>query len=58
MYQQVLSRFGHFNAIQLNDPVPLKDLIILALKEEDVDSTCSDDDVLKEKIAEVISLWP
>lgn len=53
MYQQVLSRFGHFNAIQLNDPVPLKDLIILALKEEDVDSTCSDDDVLKEKIAEM-----
>ena len=57
MYQQVLSRFGHFNAIQLNDPVPLKDLIILALKEEDIDSECNDDDSLKEKIAEVISLW-
>ncbi|KAK7322366.1 hypothetical protein VNO77_25745 [Canavalia gladiata] len=54
MYQQVLSRFGHFNAIQLSDPVPLKDLIILALKEEDVDSECNDDDdVLKEKIADM-----
>ncbi|XP_052727260.1 DNA mismatch repair protein MLH1 isoform X3 [Vigna angularis] len=53
MYQQVLSRFGHFNAIQLNDPVPLKDLIILALKEEDLDSDCNDDDTLKDKIAEM-----
>ena len=50
MYQQVLSRFGHFNAIQLNDPVPLKDLIISCLKEEDVDSKYNDDDSLKEKI--------
>ena len=55
MYQQVLSRFGQFNAIQLSDPAPLKDLIILALKEEDLDSECNDDDNLKEKIAEVIS---
>ncbi|XP_054812223.1 DNA mismatch repair protein MLH1 [Prosopis cineraria] len=38
MYQQVLSRFEHFNAIQLSDPAPLKDLIMLALKEEDLDS--------------------
>lgn len=56
MYQQVLSRFAHFNAIQLSDPVPLKDLIILALKEEDLDSECNDDDEFKEKIAEVITL--
>ncbi|KAK7271393.1 hypothetical protein RJT34_27250 [Clitoria ternatea] len=53
MYQQVLSRFGHFNAIQLSDPVPLKDLIILALKEEDLDSECNDDNGLREKIAEM-----
>ncbi|XP_057453907.1 DNA mismatch repair protein MLH1 [Lotus japonicus] len=53
MYQQVLSRFAHFNAIQLSDPVPLKDLIILALKEEDLDSECNDDDEFKEKIAEM-----
>ncbi|MCI60502.1 DNA mismatch repair protein MLH1-like, partial [Trifolium medium] len=52
MYQQVLSRFGHFNAIQLSDPAPIKDLIILALKEEDIDSECNDDDTFKEKIAE------
>jgi len=58
MYQQVLSRFGHFNAIQLNEQVPLKDLIILALKEEDVDSNSNDDDTLKDKIAEVVSFWP
>ncbi|XP_061337370.1 DNA mismatch repair protein MLH1 isoform X2 [Gastrolobium bilobum] len=53
MYQQVLSRFAHFNAIQLSDPVPLKDLIILALKEDDLDSECNDDDDLKDKIAEM-----
>ncbi|XP_020959092.1 DNA mismatch repair protein MLH1 isoform X4 [Arachis ipaensis] len=47
MYQQVLSRFGQFNAIQLSDPAPLKDLIILALKEEDLVSECNDDDNLK-----------
>ena len=56
MYQQVLSRFGHFNAIQLSDPAPLKDLIMLALKEEDLASESNDNDDLKEKIAEVISL--
>ncbi|CAI8583517.1 unnamed protein product [Vicia faba] len=53
MYQQVLSRFGHFNAIQLSDPAPVKDLIILALKEEDLDSESNDDDTFKEKIAEM-----
>lgn len=57
MYQQVLSRFRNFNAIQLSDPVPLKDLIVLALEEEDLDSKCNDDDKFNEKIAEVIPLW-
>lgn len=52
MYQQVLSRFAHFNAISISDPVPLKDLLILALKEEDFDSECNDNDDLNEKIAE------
>ncbi|KAF7836425.1 DNA mismatch repair protein MLH1 [Senna tora] len=56
MYQQVLSRFGHFNAIQLSDPAPLKDLIMLALKEEDLDPASIENDDLKEKIAEVIFL--
>lgn len=53
MYQQVLRRFAHFNAIQLSDPAPLSELIILALKEEDLDPESSENDDLKEKIAEV-----
>lgn len=53
MYQQVLSRFGHFNAIQLSDPAPLKDLIMLALKEEDLDPESMENEDLKQKIAEV-----
>ncbi|CAL5439080.1 unnamed protein product [Camellia sinensis] len=53
MYQQVLRRFAHFNAIQLSDPAPLPELIMLALKEEDVDPECNEKDELKEKIAEM-----
>lgn len=56
MYQQVLRRFAHFNAIQLSDPAPLPELIMLALKEEDIDPNCNENDDLKEKIAEVIIL--
>ncbi|GAB2271897.1 DNA mismatch repair protein [Dionaea muscipula] len=51
MYQQVLRRFAHFNAIQLSDPAPVRDLIMLALKEEDPE--CPEDDDLKQKIAEM-----
>ncbi|XP_021760418.1 DNA mismatch repair protein MLH1-like [Chenopodium quinoa] len=53
MYQQVLRRFAHFNAIQLSDPAPLPELIMLALKEEDMDADDSEDDDLKKKIAEM-----
>lgn len=53
MYQQALRRFSHFNAIQLSDPAPLSELILLALKEEDLDTESSENDDLKEKIAEV-----
>lgn len=53
MYQQVLRRFAHFNAIQLSDPAPLPELIMLALKEEDIDADCSENDDLKQKIAEM-----
>ncbi|KAL5724741.1 DNA mismatch repair protein [Ranunculus cassubicifolius] len=53
MYQQVLRRFAHFDAIQLSDPAPLSELIMMALKDDDLDSHCNDNDDLKEKIAEV-----
>ncbi|XP_024027068.1 DNA mismatch repair protein MLH1 [Morus notabilis] len=53
MYQQVLRRFAHFNAIQLSDPAPLKDLLLLALKEDDLDPEYEENDELKEKIAEM-----
>ncbi|GAB2217520.1 hypothetical protein Drorol1_Dr00000717 [Drosera rotundifolia] len=52
MYQQVLRRFAHFNAIQLSNPAPLCDLIKLALKEEDL-LDCQEDDDLRQKIAEM-----
>ncbi|KAK1384325.1 MUTL [Heracleum sosnowskyi] len=53
MYQQVLRRFAHFNAIQLSDPAPLLDLIILALKEEDLNADGDGNDDFKKKIAEM-----
>lgn len=58
MYQQVLRRFAHFNAIQLSESAPLQELIMLALKEEDLDLESNENDDLKKKIAEVMSfLW-
>ncbi|KAA8538700.1 hypothetical protein F0562_028319 [Nyssa sinensis] len=53
MYQQALHRFAHFNAIQLSDPAPLPELIMLALKDEDLDPESHENDDLKEKIAEM-----
>ncbi|KAL0351300.1 UNVERIFIED_CONTAM: DNA mismatch repair protein MLH1 [Sesamum calycinum] len=53
MYQQVLRRFAHFSAIQLSDPAPLPALIMLALKEEELNTEGDENDDLKEKIAEV-----
>lgn len=53
IYQQVLQRFAHFNAIQLSDPAPLPELILLALKEEDLNAEGDENNDLKEKIAEV-----
>ncbi|KAL3513371.1 hypothetical protein ACH5RR_026088 [Cinchona calisaya] len=53
MYQQVLQRFAHFNAIQLSDPAPLLDLIMLALKEENLDMEGEENYDLQEKIAEM-----
>ncbi|KAL0360020.1 UNVERIFIED_CONTAM: DNA mismatch repair protein MLH1 [Sesamum radiatum] len=53
MYQQVLRRFAHFSAIQLSDPAPLPELIMLALKEEELNTEGNENDDLKEKIAEM-----
>nr|CAD1824585.1 unnamed protein product [Ananas comosus var. bracteatus] len=53
MYQQVIRRFAHFNAIQLSEPAPLQDLLMMALKEEDLESPADENDDLKQKIAEV-----
>lgn len=53
MYQQVLRRFAHFNVIQLSDPAPLRLLIMLALKEEDLDLESNENEDLREKIAEM-----
>ncbi|CAE6128868.1 unnamed protein product [Arabidopsis arenosa] len=53
MYQQTLRRFAHFNARQLSDPAPLSELILLALKEEDLDPETDKNDDLKERIAEM-----
>lgn len=53
MYQQVLRRFAHFNVIQLSDPASLRLLIMLALKEEDLDLESNENEDLREKIAEM-----
>lgn len=53
MYQQVLRRFAHFNAIQLSNPAPLFELISLALREEGVNSESNENDDFNEKVAEV-----
>lgn len=53
MYQQVLRRFAHFNGIQLSDPASLRLLIMLALKEEDLDLQSNENEDLREKIAEM-----
>ncbi|XP_010543732.1 PREDICTED: DNA mismatch repair protein MLH1 [Tarenaya hassleriana] len=53
MYQQTIRRFAHFNGIQLSDPAPLSELILLALKEEDLDPGNDEEDDLKKKIAEM-----
>ncbi|KAI4388834.1 hypothetical protein MLD38_001128 [Melastoma candidum] len=52
MYQQTLRRFAHFNAIQLSEKAPLLDLLLLALKEEDLDMEETDDS-LSLRIAEM-----
>ncbi|KAL5993351.1 DNA mismatch repair protein [Asimina triloba] len=55
MYQQVLRRFAHFNAIQLSDPAPLLELLMMGLNMEDMESACNENDRMKETIAEMNS---
>lgn len=56
MYQQAVRKFCHFNAIQLSDPAPIQELLMMALKEEDLESPNEECDDLKKKIAEVLTL--
>nr|XP_015649877.1 DNA mismatch repair protein MLH1 isoform X2 [Oryza sativa Japonica Group] len=51
MYQQALCRFGNFNAIQLSEPAPLQELLVMALKDDELMSDEKDDEKLE--IAEV-----
>ncbi|KAJ8539968.1 hypothetical protein K7X08_026357 [Anisodus acutangulus] len=53
MYQQVLRRFAHFNAIQLREPASLPELIMLALKEEGTDREGNESTEIRGKIAEM-----
>ncbi|XP_020573556.1 DNA mismatch repair protein MLH1 isoform X2 [Phalaenopsis equestris] len=53
MYQQVIRRFGNFNAMQLSEPAPLLELLMMALKDEDLDSTGDENDDFRKKIAEM-----
>ncbi|EPS70656.1 hypothetical protein M569_04102, partial [Genlisea aurea] len=53
MYQQVIRRFAHFGAIQLSEPAPLRELIMLALREEDLNPDTNENDDLKLKISEM-----
>ncbi|KAG9440244.1 hypothetical protein H6P81_020409 [Aristolochia fimbriata] len=53
MYQQVLRRFAYFNAIQLSDPAPLSELIMMALKEEDMELDTDENDDLQERIGQM-----
>uniref|UniRef100_A0A804U9H8 Glyceraldehyde 3-phosphate dehydrogenase NAD(P) binding domain-containing protein n=1 Tax=Zea mays TaxID=4577 RepID=A0A804U9H8_MAIZE len=50
MYQQALCCFGNFNAIQLSEPAPLQELLLMALK--DYESIGDENDEEKLEIAE------
>ncbi|AQK98096.1 DNA mismatch repair protein MLH1 [Zea mays] len=53
MYQQALCRFGNFNAIQLSEPAPLQELLLMALKDDE--SIGDENDEEKLEIAEANS---
>jgi DNA mismatch repair protein MLH1 len=51
MYQQALCRFGNFNAIKISEPAPLRELLLMALKEDELMGDENDEEKLE--IAEV-----
>ncbi|XP_078433529.1 MUTL-homolog 1 isoform X2 [Wolffia australiana] len=53
MYQQVIRRFSYFDVIQLSNPAPLLDLLLLALKEMDVDAAENENQDFRELVAEM-----
>jgi len=53
MYQQALCRFGNFNAIQLSEPAPLQELLLMALKDDELIGDENEEEKLE--IAEVNS---
>ncbi|RLN23432.1 DNA mismatch repair protein MLH1 [Panicum miliaceum] len=53
MYQQALCRFGNFNAIQLSEPAPVRELLLMALKDDELMGDENDEEKLE--IAEVNS---
>ncbi|KAL5220094.1 hypothetical protein ABZP36_024807 [Zizania latifolia] len=52
MYQQALCRFGNFNAMQLSEPAPLRELLMMALKDDELMTNENDDQKLE--IAEIL----
>jgi DNA mismatch repair protein MLH1 len=54
MYQQPLCHFGNINPIQLGEPAPLWELLLMALKDDDM---IEENDVEKLEIAEAAPLW-
>lgn len=51
MYQQALCRFGNFYAIQLSEPARLQELLLMALKDDELISDENNEEKLE--IAEV-----
>ncbi|XP_031503809.1 DNA mismatch repair protein MLH1 isoform X2 [Nymphaea colorata] len=53
MYQQVMRRFAHFNAIQLSNPAPLPQLMLMELEDQELASACQESDGEKDKIVKM-----
>eukprot|EP00249_Psilotum_nudum_P013294 c24267_g1_i1 orf=344-2536(-) len=53
MYQQVIRRFAHFNAMRLTNPAPIYDLIVMALDEEERLGRWHESDGSKDGIAKL-----